>query len=61
MSLNWLLQDLHVCTLLGTSSIALWTYLIKYMKVHDVNVVLEVNHARNYAKEVLETNEKLAT
>ena len=31
------------------------------MKVHDANVVLEVNHARNYAKEVLETNEKLAT
>ena len=29
--------------------------------VHDANVVLEVNHARNYAKKVFETNEKLAT
>ena len=31
------------------------------MKVHDANVVLEVNHTRNYAKKVFETNEKLAT
>ena len=35
--------------------------ILEYMKVHDANVVLEVNHARDYAKEVLETNEKPAT
>ena len=31
------------------------------IKDHDANVVLEVNHAGNYTKEVLETNEKLTT